>query len=107
MTDRTHATILARADWLETELQRTDGLSHATPDDAEKIRNVIEEIADKIARMDGTSLALGRGTERLRMHGITVTSTAGPLNLFRAWVRKARAVTGVPEDAAQPSEGEA
>lgn len=58
-----------------------------------------QELVGHIRREHGARIALGGNTERMRLHGISVSCTSGPVNMIAAWLRKARAVLQQEEQA--------
>lgn len=90
--------ILARADWLEQQLEtlpenKVDFLTDRAGWESERVAfaKALSRLEAEIGRLDPP----GRLTfEALSMMGVRATCTEGGAPLLRAWVRRARAASG-------------
>lgn len=83
-----NATITARCDWLERELERLKGLSYFH--NPIQMRANLADIRAGVLRLEDASFG-DHGENVLTMLGIRSTCTAGAPGIYRNWIRKARA----------------
>jgi hypothetical protein len=79
----------AAADWLEIALAAARG---ATRGNLAADRDRIRAIADAATAEFGARFRLDREPQVMRMAGLTVSTTAGSVNLMNLWLAKARAL---------------